>query len=72
MSAGLIRATEVRVGDRLRTRSGDELVVTRIDEGFLGRADMLAFIEDSEQQWLKMPALRAGEVELIRRAGADD
>ena len=72
MSAGLIRATEVRVGDRLRTRSGDELVVTRIDDTFLGRTDMLAFIEDSERQWLKMPALRAGEVELIRRAGAGD
>lgn len=69
MSGGLIPATEVRVGDRLRTRSGDELVVTRIDDAFLGRTDMLAFIEDTEHQWLKMPALRAGEVELIRRAG---
>jgi hypothetical protein len=72
LSGGLIPATEVRVGDRLRTRSGDELVVTRIDDVFLGRTDMLAFIEDSERQWLKMPALRAGEVELIRRAAVGD
>jgi hypothetical protein len=61
-----VEATEVRVGDRLRARSGQELTVTRIDEGFMGRADMLAFVEDSEQQWFKMPALRNGDVELVR------
>jgi hypothetical protein len=61
------RANEVRAGDRLRTRSGAELTVTRIDEEFMGRADMLAFVEDSEEQWFKMPALRDGEVELVRR-----
>jgi hypothetical protein len=61
-----VEATEVRVGDRVRARSGQELTVTRIDEGFMGRADMLAFVEDSEQQWFKMPALRNGDVELVR------
>ena len=63
----MIPASEVRVGYRLRTRSGLELTVTRIDETFMGRADMLAFVEDSDVQWLKMPALRDGEVELVRR-----
>lgn len=60
----------MRVGDRLRARSGTELTVTRIDEEFMGRAEMLAFVEDSEEQWFKMPALRDGEVELVRRGDA--
>jgi hypothetical protein len=63
-----IRATEVRLGDRLRTRLGAELTVTRIDQGFMGRPEMLAFVEDSEQQWLKMPAQRDADVELVSRA----
>jgi hypothetical protein len=60
-----IKATEVRVGDRLRTRTGAELTVTRIDEGFMGRPEMLAFVEDSQAQWLKMPAMRDAEVERL-------
>ena len=65
-----IRATHVRLGDRLRDRSGTELTVTRIDEEFMGQANMLAFVEDSEEQWFKMPALRDGDVELVRRGDA--
>ena len=65
-----VKATEVRLGDRVRARSGAELTVTRIDEGFMGRANMLAFVEDSEVQWFKMPALRDGDVELVRRGDA--
>jgi hypothetical protein len=64
VNTALIPASEVRVGDRLRTASGIELTVTRIDDTFLGRADMLAFVEDSDERWLKLPALRGGEVEL--------
>lgn len=70
LAATTVKATEVRLGDRLRARSGAELTVTRIDEEFMGRAEMLAFVEDSEEQWFKMPALRDGEVELVRRADA--
>jgi hypothetical protein len=62
-----IKATEVRVGDRLRCRDGTELTVTRIDLGFLGRPEMLAFVEDSAEQWFKMPAATGAEVELVRR-----
>jgi hypothetical protein len=65
-----VKATEVRLGDRVRARSGAELTVTRIDEEFMGRADMLAFVEDSEEQWFKMPAPRDGDVELVRRDDA--
>jgi hypothetical protein len=63
----MIAATEVRTGDRLRTRSGLELTVTRVDDGFLGRSDMMAFVEDSDTQWIKLPALRDGDVELVSR-----
>ena len=60
--------SEVRVGDRLRTRSGLELTVTRIDDTFMGRSNMVAFVEDSDARWLKMPALLDGEVELAEQA----
>jgi hypothetical protein len=66
-----IRATEVRVGDRLRTRTGAELTVTRIDEAFMGREEMLAFVEDSATQWMKMPARRDAEVERVNGDPAD-
>jgi len=66
-----IKATVVRVGDRLRARSGVELTVTRIDEEFLGRPEMLAFVEDSDEQWFKMPAARDGDVELVARGGTE-
>ena len=65
-----VKATEVRLGDRVRARSGAELTVTRIDEEFMGRANMLAFVEDSDQQWFKLPALRDGDVELVGRDDA--
>jgi len=60
----MIRADQVALGDRLRSRDGTELTVTRIDENFLG-SGMLAFVEDSEAQWFKMPAAADHEVELL-------
>jgi len=72
LAPATVKATEVRLGDRLRARSGAELTITRIDEGFMGRANMLAFVEDSEEQWFKLPALRDGDVELVRRDDAVD
>jgi hypothetical protein len=67
-ASATVKASEVRLGDRVRARSGNELTVTRIDEGFMGNPDMLAFVEDSDEQWFKMPALRDGDVELLQRA----
>jgi hypothetical protein len=64
-----LKATEVRLGDRVRTRTGLELTVTRIDESFLDRPEMIAFVEDTDTQWLKMPTMRDGDVELVARAG---
>ncbi len=57
----------MRIGDRLRTRTGFELTVTRIDHGLLGRPDFISFVEDSGEQWLKMPAPLDGTVELVSR-----
>ncbi|MGO9909152.1 MAG: hypothetical protein ACLPY3_26100 [Solirubrobacteraceae bacterium] len=60
-----VKANDVRIGDRLRTHTGLELTVTRIDHGLLGRPDFVSFAEDSDEQWLKMPARRDGEVEFV-------
>ena len=38
------------------------------DVGFFGNPEMLAFVEDSDEQWFKMPSLRDGDVELLQRA----
>jgi hypothetical protein len=62
-----VKASDVRIGDRVRTRTGLELTVTRIDHGLLGRPDFVSFVEDSDEQWLKMPAPRDGDVELVSR-----
>jgi hypothetical protein len=63
-----IRAGEVSVGDRVRTANALELTVTRVDEGFMGRPNLLALVEDSDAQWLKIAAPRDFELELIFRA----
>jgi glutathione peroxidase len=59
-----IKAGEVKVGDRLQTPSGDELLVTRIDDSLMGSGDYLAFVEDSPARWLKMPMPRDAEVQV--------
>jgi hypothetical protein len=65
-----IKAREVQIGDRLRTGTGLELTVTRIDHGLLGRPEFLSFVEDSAEQWLKLPAAPDGEIELVDRPSA--
>jgi hypothetical protein len=67
VSETAIPATEVRLGDRIRTRLGAELTVTRIDGSFMDRVGMIAFVEDSDVQWLKMPARLDAKVELVAR-----
>jgi hypothetical protein len=66
----LVKVADVRVGDRLRAHDGRELTVSRIDDGFMGRPDMVAFVEDTVDQWFKMPAGKDGEVELVGRSEA--
>lgn len=61
-------ASQVRIGDRVRPRPGVELTVTRMDEQFFGNPQMLAFVEDSAAQWMKVPTTSDAEVEVLRRS----
>jgi glutathione peroxidase len=55
----------VRVGDRVRTESGTELTVSRIDASFFGRPDMLALVEDGPRRWLKLPLQKDDDIEVL-------
>ncbi len=59
-----VSASVVQPGDRVRAR-GDELLVSRIESPFLGRAEMIAFIEDSSERWFKRPVPIDSEVEVL-------
>jgi len=58
-------AGEVRVGDRVRV-SEQEITVSRVEPSFLGMEGMIAFVEDNEQRWLKVPAPSTATVEVCR------
>ena len=60
----VVPATEVRIGDRIRAR-GLELTVSRIDQPFMGRPEMLAFVEDSDVRWIKVPVKLDARVERL-------
>ena len=62
-----VKAAEVAVGDRLITPSGDELLVSRIDDEMLGSSDYIAFVEDTPARWLKMPMPPDAEVQVAVR-----
>jgi len=55
-------ADQVGKGDRIRLASGRVLTVTTIEKPFLGRAEMLAFIEDTPEGWYKQPMATSAEV----------
>ena len=59
-------AGEVRLGDRVRVASGQEVLVSRIEPAFMGIDTMLAFIEDTPDRWFKMPVPHSTEVEVQR------
>jgi hypothetical protein len=46
--------------------SGQEVLVSRIEARFLGRENMVAFIEDTPDRWFKQPVQLAAEVEVLR------
>lgn len=60
-----VMATEVQVGDIVRTAPGEVVIVTRIEQPFLGRADFLALVEDTEARWYKRPVRCDAMVEVI-------
>jgi hypothetical protein len=58
------KAQDVEVGDTVRTQSGAEVIVSRIEAPFLGAANMVAFIEDTPERWFKQPVLLDSDVEV--------
>jgi preprotein translocase subunit YajC len=62
-AARTVLASQVQVGDRVRTANGNELTVTRIETGFFGV--MLAFVEDTPERWFKQPVMETAEVEVL-------
>jgi hypothetical protein len=60
-----VRADEVAVGDRIRLY-GQALAVTRVDAPFLGRENMVLFVESTPERWQCLPAGTDSEVEVSR------
>lgn len=56
---------DVQPGSRVRLGSGREMVVSRIEPRFFGRDNMVAFVEDTDEQWFKQPIPLAMEVEVL-------
>ncbi len=59
-----VRADEVSPGDVVRTSGGDVVIVTRVETYFLGRPNMIAFIEDTPERWYKRPVTVDAAVEV--------
>ena len=67
-AATTVVASDVQVGDVLRSRDGTEFTVSRIEPFPMFGPPLIAFIEDTDAKWFKMPATTDAEVELVRRA----
>jgi hypothetical protein len=61
------KASEVAVGDVIRTQNGDVVKVSRVEEGFMGNEAMLAFIEDTPERWYKRPARSDADLEILEQ-----
>jgi hypothetical protein len=59
-----VKAQDVKAGDTVRTQSGAVVIVSRIEAPFLGRSNMVAFIEDTPERWFKQPVVSDAEVEI--------
>jgi hypothetical protein len=58
------KASEVQVGDVVRTETGEVVTVSRIESSFLERPEMVAFIEDTAERWYKRPVRVDATVEI--------
>jgi hypothetical protein len=61
-----VPVSELVPGVRVRHQSGTELLVSRIEPGFMGREGMVALIEDTPDRWMKAPVASDGEIEVLR------
>jgi hypothetical protein len=58
-------ANEVHAGDEIRLQSGRRLIVTRIESPFMGRPEMIAFVQDTAEEWFKQPMPASMTVEVL-------
>jgi len=56
------RADGVVPGARVRLDSGREMNVTRIERDFLGVADLICFVEDTDECWFAQALLITTDV----------
>jgi hypothetical protein len=61
-----IPAEDVVVGERVRLGNGAVVLVSKIEDRFMGMDTMLAFIEDTPSRWFKAPVPRGTAVEVER------
>jgi hypothetical protein len=59
-----VKATDVKLGDRVSVRDR-EILVTRIDQNFLGRANMLCLVESTDERWTCVPLPHDMDVEVL-------
>jgi hypothetical protein len=59
-----VTASQVAPGETVRLGS-NEFVVARIESPFLGREELVAFIEDTPTRWHKQPVPVGTEVEVL-------
>ena len=63
-----ISAEDVVVSERVRLSNGVVLLVSKIEDRFMGMDTMLAFIEDTPSRWFKAPVPRGTPVEVERES----
>jgi hypothetical protein len=61
-------AGDVVPGDRVRLASGRKMNVTRIERDFLGRDDLICFVEDTHQRWFAQAFLVTADVITVSQA----
>lgn len=58
-----VTVDDVRAGDHIRFR-GQEFTVARVDPRFLGRDNMVCFIQDDPERWHAYPARLGDKLEV--------
>jgi hypothetical protein len=59
-----VKAQDVKAGDTVRTQTGGLVTVSRVEASFMGRPNMVAFIEDTPDRWFKQPMMSDSDVEI--------
>ena len=58
------QAQDVQVGQRVRLGNGQVVLVSEIEDSFMGMDTMLAFIEDTPERWFKAPVPKGTSLEV--------